>query len=115
MHGPDERLVHFLAEMVNPAVRPDKDEVKAIVETINEMLAGDGWALVVQKHLSGRPVYEGQRKTGGKQPDTALRLSDYQRLKDPAVFEDHLKRMAPLSTPRGLRRTTSTRLLGHVT
>lgn len=92
MHGADEAFLRFLSEMVHPVVRSDADEVKQLVQLFNEKLAPDGWVLVVTGHMSGRPVFEGTRK-GGKHPTTALRLPEYQRLKDPRVFEDHLHRI----------------------
>lgn len=32
MHGPDERFLRFLCEMVHPVVRPDADEVARLVK-----------------------------------------------------------------------------------
>jgi hypothetical protein len=93
MHGADEAFLRFLSEMVHPVVRSDADEVKQLVQFFNETLAADGWVLVVTGHMSGRPVFEGTRKGGGKHPTTALRLPEYQRLRDPRVFEDHLRRI----------------------
>ena len=56
-------------------------------------LRGDGWSLVATKQLSGRPIFEGRPKAGAKNPATALPLPKYQRLRDPAVFEEHLRRI----------------------
>ncbi len=73
---------------------PDREESNHIVACLNAILAGDNWALVVAKQISGRPVYEGRRATSAKQPSsTAGRLPEYQRLRDPSVFEDHLRRI----------------------
>lgn len=93
MHGDDDTFVRFLAEMVHPVVRPDAEEARRIVDLVNARLAADGWSLVEVKRLSGRPVYEGRRRAAGKQPTQALRLPNYQRLSDPAVFEEHLRRI----------------------
>lgn len=93
MHGPDETFVRFLCEMVHPAVRSDRDEVQQLVSRFNEALAGDAWSLVATKQTSGRPVFEGRRTTGAKMPTTALRLPEYQRLRDPQVFHEHLRRI----------------------
>lgn len=93
MRGPDETFVRFLAETVHPAVRSDRAETQELVRVFNEKLAPDGWQLVVTKEVSGRPIFEGRRTTGGKQPTAALRLPQYQRLKDPRVFEEHLRRI----------------------
>jgi hypothetical protein len=93
MHGPDERLLELLCAMVHPAARPDREEAEELVRALNEKLAADGWALVATKHISGKPIFEGRRRTGAKQPTTALRLPEYRRLRDPQVFEDHLRRI----------------------
>ena len=74
MHGPDEMFLRFLCEMVHPAVRADQEEARRLVRLFNEKLAGDDWALIATKQLSKRPVFEGRRRTLGKQPTTALRL-----------------------------------------
>ena len=93
MHGSDEALLRFLCEMVHPAVRPNRDEVQQLVSRFNKMLAGDGWSLVATEQISGRPIFEGRRTTGAKTPTTALRLLEYQRLRDPQVFHEHLRRI----------------------
>lgn len=93
MHGADDVVLHFLCEMVHPVVRADAHEVKELVQFFNQRLAGDGWVLVAKDHMSGRPVFQGRRKGGAKSPTTALRLPEYQRLRDPQVFEDHLRRI----------------------
>ena len=46
MYGDDDTLLRFLAEMVHPAVRPEEDETRSLVESINKKLGADGWALV---------------------------------------------------------------------
>ncbi len=93
MHGDDEMLMRFLAETVHPAVRPDAEEALSLVDSFNRGLAADGWALVETKQISGRPVYEGRRIKGTRQPTTSLRIPEYQRLRDPEVFHEHLRRI----------------------
>jgi len=93
MHGDDETFLRFLCEMVHPVVRPDVAEARRLVDLFNQNLAGDGWALVATEHVSGRPIFEGRSRKGVKTPATALRLPEYQRLVDPQVFEDHLRRI----------------------
>lgn len=61
--GPDEVLLNFLAEMVHPVVRSDRDEATKIVAKLNELLAPDGWALVERSTISGRKTYGPQRLT----------------------------------------------------
>jgi AbiJ N-terminal domain 3 len=93
MYGDDATLLRFLAEMVHPAVRPDVDDARALVESLNKKLAADGWALVEVDQVSGRPIYGGRRIKGAKQPTTALKLPEYTRLQDPAVVHEHLRRI----------------------
>ena len=89
----DDRFLRFLCEMVHPVVRSNRDEVQQLVALFNKHLAGDGWALVATEHMSGRPVFEGRRRKGAKDPTTALRLPEYQRLRDPQIFEEHMRRI----------------------
>lgn len=93
MHGDDDTLLHFLAEMVHPAVRPDEDETISLVESINKTLCADGWALVEVDQISGHPIFAGRRINGVRQPTTALKLPEYKRLRDPQVFHEHLRRI----------------------
>lgn len=93
MHGSDATFLRFLSEMVHPVVRSDAQQVQQLVAFFNQKLAPDGWALLATGRMSGRPVYEGRQKRGAKQPATALRLPEYQRLRDPKVFEEHLARI----------------------
>jgi hypothetical protein len=93
MHGPDETFLRFLCEMLHPVVRADADEVTRLAGFFNEKLAPDGWVLTASDEMSGRPVYAAVRKRGAKQPTSALRIPEYQRLKNPKVFEDHLRRI----------------------
>lgn len=93
MHGPDEDFLKFLCEMLHPVVRSNQEEVKTLVQSFNERLAADGWTLLPSTQMSGRPVFEAQRRSAGKHPTTALRLPEYQRLRDPKVFDEHLRRI----------------------
>jgi hypothetical protein len=93
MHGDDGTFLRFLCEMVHPAVRPDGEEAGRLVTRFNEILAADGWSLVAAKKLSGRPIFEGRETKGAKDPATALRLPEYQRLREPRVFQEHLRRI----------------------
>jgi hypothetical protein len=93
MHGPDDEFLQFLCEMVNPWARPDADEAERLVAAFNKKLAADGWVLSATDQVSGRPVFTALRRKGAKQPSSALRIPEYRRLKDPQVFEDHLRRI----------------------
>ncbi|MFF0383005.1 protein kinase [Streptomyces sp. NPDC004286] len=56
--GTDEVLLHFLAEMIHPAVRTDPVEVRRLLAVINHHLASDGYKLAEASTVSGYPVYE---------------------------------------------------------
>jgi hypothetical protein len=72
--GPDEIFLNFLAEVVHPLVRPDREEAKRVVAMLNELLAPDGWALVEQKTISGRPIYGPQRLTTSQHAINSAKL-----------------------------------------
>lgn len=54
----DEALFKFLIQTVHPAVRPNKAEALQLVEMYNQHLQPDGYELVAESEISGRPVYE---------------------------------------------------------
>jgi hypothetical protein len=54
--GPDEILLEFLVQMVHPAVQPSADAAMRAVETLNQLLAVDGWRLTQSGTISGRTV-----------------------------------------------------------
>jgi hypothetical protein len=93
MRGPDEMYVRFLSETLHPAVRPDQAEVLKLARALNERLANDDWELVEVQHISGRPIFEGRRREGFRQPSDALDAPAYPRLLDPQVLRDHLRRI----------------------
>lgn len=64
--GPDAVYLNFLAEMVHPAVRPDREQAAKIVAALNELLTFDGWILVERSTISGRPIYGPQRLTSSQ-------------------------------------------------
>ena len=57
LRAPDQALLRFLSETVHPVVRPDADEAMALVAFYNEQLAPDGWRLVIQREVSGKPIF----------------------------------------------------------
>ena len=65
-NGPDEVFLNFLAEMVHPAVRPDREQAKKIVDMLNGLLSPDGWSLVEKATISGRPIYGPHRLTSSQ-------------------------------------------------
>ena len=55
--GSDQVFLSFLAELLHPVVRSDREEVASLARTINGLLAPDGYRLVVKEQISGRPLY----------------------------------------------------------
>jgi len=86
----DTKFLAFLAETVHPLVRSDDDEVTKLVTEYNRELRGDGYALTVVEHRSGRPIYAGGRVSGNHTPATALRLPTRTVLDDHRALQDHL-------------------------
>lgn len=72
--GSDEQFLAFLAEVVHPVVRADKEEVAKLVAAFNEYLRPDGYMLVQVSHISGYPVYAGSLVAARHTPATALNL-----------------------------------------
>lgn len=61
--GPDEVYLNFLAEIVHPAVQPDRDLAKRVVAMLNELLAPDGWSLAEHSTISGCSIFGPRRLT----------------------------------------------------
>lgn len=55
-NGSDETLLKFLSEMLHPAVRKP-DEAARLASMVNQLLRADGYQIVPQGTVSGRPVY----------------------------------------------------------
>lgn len=62
MHVPDDEFLRFLAETLRPLVRPSAENARELAAAYNELLQHDGWQLVENRLISGRPVY-GARST----------------------------------------------------
>lgn len=63
INGSDETFTRFICEMIHPAVRPNSEEVKQIVQLFNDILDNDNWELFVVKQISKKPVYSARKKT----------------------------------------------------
>jgi len=61
LHGEDQTLLRFLAEMLHPAVNSDPANVDRLVNTLNQLLRRDAYELVAAHEVSGRPVYAGRQ------------------------------------------------------
>ncbi len=57
MGGEDETFLKFVCEMLHPVVRSDKKELDKILDILNTNLQLDGYKIIVEKHISGRPVF----------------------------------------------------------
>lgn len=61
----DEIFLRFLCEMLHPVVRPEPQEVEALLQLFNERLAVDSFELVERSRLSGRPIYAPRLRLAG--------------------------------------------------
>lgn len=61
LRGPTETFLRFLCEIVHPMVRPDRDEALKLVQQFNVQLRQDGWCLVEQEKIAGRPRFVAAR------------------------------------------------------
>ena len=55
--GPDEVFLRFLCETVHPVVRPDKDAAIKLAAQYNDQLQRDGWSLIEEERIAGRPRF----------------------------------------------------------
>jgi hypothetical protein len=90
---PDDVFVRFLCEMLHPLVRPDREEVERLLTLFNECLEDDEWEIVATRRPRSGPIFEGRRREALKSPTEALDLNGYERLSDPGVVRDHLRRI----------------------
>lgn len=57
MDGPTEGFLRFLCEVVHPLVRPDRNDCLRLVKAFNERIQPQGWKLVEDEPLAGRPRF----------------------------------------------------------
>jgi len=76
--GAQENFLRFLCEMVHPVVRPDKNDAVRLVSQFNDQLHRDGWHLVVEERIAGRPGYIAQPilETGSQIANRARSVAD---------------------------------------
>lgn len=55
--GTDEEYLTFICEMLHPVVVANENDALRMLNKINEHLGYDGYKLVPDKYISGRPVY----------------------------------------------------------
>lgn len=76
--GPPDRFLAFLAEMVHPLVRPDRNQVLEMVRAFNDQLRPEGWLLVEVEKIAGRPRFVAQAigELGGRSVMRARSVAD---------------------------------------
>lgn len=78
LKGPTDLFLRFLCEMVHPVVRPNRDEAIKLVQHFNDQLRGEGWQLVEQEKIAGRPRFVAERiqHAGGRSISRAKSVAD---------------------------------------
>jgi hypothetical protein len=71
LDGPTDTFLRFLAEIVHPVVRPDRNEVLKLVQHFNDQLQIEGWSLVEEEKIAGRPRFVGKRIRVGEGRSTS--------------------------------------------
>jgi hypothetical protein len=61
LRGPTAKFLSFLCETVHPVVRPSRDEAIKLARQYNDQLRLDGWMLIEQELIAGRPRFVAQR------------------------------------------------------
>ena len=76
--GPADRFLAFLAEMVHPVVRPDRNQALDMVRSFNDQLRPEGWMLVEVEKIAGRPRFVAQAigEIGGRSVMRARTVAD---------------------------------------
>ena len=92
IHGDDDVMLRFLAEMLHPLVRSDEGEVATLLRAFNDALARDGVELFAEDWISGHAVYGWRRRDAFHGSTPELRLTE-RPLTEPAVLEEHLTRI----------------------
>lgn len=57
LDGPADTFLSFLCEIVNPVVRPDRDEALKLVTHFNDQLRPAGWEIFEEERIAGRPRF----------------------------------------------------------
>lgn len=78
MQGSTDAFLRFLCEMVHPVVRPDRNEALKLVQHFNDQLRVEGWNLVEEEKIAGRPRFIAKRAqvAGGRSVSRARTVAD---------------------------------------
>lgn len=78
LQGPTDAFLRFLCEMVHPVVRPDRNEALKLVQHFNDQLRLEGWNLVEEEKIAGRPRFAAKRlqAAGGRSVTRARSVAD---------------------------------------
>jgi AbiJ-like protein/abortive infection Abi-like protein len=78
LQGPTAPFLRFLCEMVHPVVRPDRNEAVRLVQHFNDQLRREGWNLVEEEKIAGRPRFAAKRieVAGGRSVSRARTVAD---------------------------------------
>ena len=78
LDGPVDTFLSFLCEIVNPVVRPDRDETLKLVTHFNDQLRPTGWEIYEEERIAGRPrfAYRALTHNGGRSVLRARTVAD---------------------------------------
>lgn len=78
LQGSTEVFLRFLCEMVHPVVRPDRNEALKLVQHFNDQLNREGWGLVEEEKIAGRPRFVAKQLqvAGGRSVSRARTVAD---------------------------------------
>lgn len=90
--GPADQFLAFLAEMVHPVVRPDRNQALEMVRAFNDQLRPEGWILVEVEKIAGRPRFVAQAigELGGR---SVLRARSVADALDAAWMQKEIERL----------------------
>ncbi|MCL1943183.1 MAG: abortive infection family protein [Candidatus Azobacteroides sp.] len=62
----DDKYLDFLIETVHPRVRSNQNEIEKLLEIYNRHLNADGFEIVKNGDISGKPIFSGRKKGVGE-------------------------------------------------
>lgn len=78
LNGPSNTFLKFLCEIVHPVARPDRNEVLKLVQDFNDQLRKEGWNLIEEEKIAGRPRFIAKllQTTNGRSISRARTVAD---------------------------------------